>query len=104
MVTLILIVAFLMGLTFGSLVATNATRMKTAHDRKRIGDGISVCDHCGERLSWHDTIAVFSYFRLRGRCRHCDEQIPPWTLWAELGGGVLFVVGTWLTGQLGWWG
>lgn len=88
-----LILAFIMGASFGSLVATNASRMK---DRERIGDGISLCDHCGHRLALLDTIPILSFIVLRGRCRHCGQPIPRSTLWAELLGGVAFVVALWL--------
>lgn len=104
MTTVVLIVAFFMGLTFGRMVATNAGRMKTEADRQRIGDGIAACDHCGHRWGWRDTIPLVSYLWLRGRCRYCQHPIGARMIWLELAGGVLFVIGTWLMGQLGWWG
>jgi leader peptidase (prepilin peptidase)/N-methyltransferase len=50
----------------------------------------SHCAACGRRLSARDLIPVFSYLRLRGRCRYCQAPIPRRILWVEIGTGVLF--------------
>jgi leader peptidase (prepilin peptidase)/N-methyltransferase len=35
----------------------------------------SHCPHCKEFIAWYDNIPFLSYILLRGRCRHCREQI-----------------------------
>ncbi len=37
----------------------------------------SFCPGCETRIRWHDNIPIISYFRLRGRCAVCREEIPP---------------------------
>lgn len=50
----------------------------------------SRCASCHHRLSAWDLIPVFSYLRLRGRCRYCQAFIPSRLLWVEIGTGLLF--------------
>jgi leader peptidase (prepilin peptidase) / N-methyltransferase len=35
----------------------------------------SFCPECGVPISWYDNVPLFSYFRLRGRCRACSQTI-----------------------------
>lgn len=36
----------------------------------------SHCPRCKSLIAWYDNIPVFSWLRLRGRCRHCAVPIP----------------------------
>ncbi len=55
----------------------------------------SHCVSCHHRLAIKDLIPVFSYLRLRGRCRYCQVAIPKRMLWVEVGTGVLFAFLYW---------
>jgi leader peptidase (prepilin peptidase)/N-methyltransferase len=35
----------------------------------------SSCGSCGTEILWRDNVPLLSYALLRGRCRHCDDQI-----------------------------
>ncbi len=37
----------------------------------------SFCPNCHNRIAWYDNIPVFSFLRLRGRCRNCWQPIAP---------------------------
>ncbi len=47
----------------------------------RLPEGISLikppshCPVCGEKIRWFDNIPIFSYIRLRGKCRDCGSEI-----------------------------
>lgn len=54
--------------------------------------GRSFCPRCGASLSWYDTIPVFGWVMLRGRCRHCGDKISlRYPLMEVLGGSVILV-------------
>jgi prepilin signal peptidase PulO-like enzyme (type II secretory pathway) len=53
--------------------------------------GRSRCASCGHQLRWYDLIPIFSYFRLGGKCRDCDEPIPASHPVIEVITGSLFV-------------
>jgi leader peptidase (prepilin peptidase)/N-methyltransferase len=62
------------------------------------------CPACQRRLAAKDLIPVFSYLRLRGRCRYCRAPIPRRLLGMEIGIGALFPLLYWhygLTAELG---
>ena len=44
----------------------------------------SCCPHCGKNLCTYDMIPIFSYLLLRGKCRHCQQQISLLYLTAEV--------------------
>lgn len=50
----------------------------------------SHCEACQHRLGFKDLIPIFSYLRLRGRCRYCQAAISGKLLWVELAAGVIF--------------
>ncbi len=50
----------------------------------------SHCDSCQKRVPIKDLIPIYSYLRLRGRCRYCQSPIPRRVLWVEIGTGAYF--------------
>ncbi|WP_179293227.1 prepilin peptidase [Staphylococcus intermedius] len=51
----------------------------------------SKCETCHQELNLIDLIPIFSFCRLKGRCRHCQHQIPLSLLVGEVLGGLLMV-------------
>jgi len=49
-----------------------------------LNPGGSRCPACKTKLGWLDTIPVFSYLLLKGRCRHCEGVIGPQYMLVEL--------------------
>ena len=87
---------FLLGSICGSFFALCADRLPR---RSSIVAPPSQCNHCQQPLLKRDLIPLFSFFRLRGRCRHCQETISPLTLISELLTASLFA----LLYQLNYW-
>ncbi|MFC2045083.1 prepilin peptidase [Chloroflexota bacterium] len=91
-----LIVIFgLLGIVIGSF-------LNVCIDRLPAGRSLvyppSHCDACQKKLSPKDLIPVFSYIRLRGRCRYCRVSIPRRIVWIEIASGLLFSLAYWLYG------
>ncbi len=86
---LIYLFIFLLGASFGSFL--NAWIWRT-RGKKSIMKGRSKCTNCGAEIAWHDNIPVFSYFFLRGRCRHCNKRISIQYPLVELVIGLLFLI------------
>ncbi|MHB8085537.1 MAG: prepilin peptidase [Dehalococcoidia bacterium] len=80
---------FLMGISFGSFFNVVADRVP---QRKSIVSPPSHCFQCGHPLESRDLIPVFSYIRLKGRCRYCGAGIPLRSMLVELTTGILFVM------------
>ncbi len=55
----------------------------------------SHCEACRHRLGLTDLIPIFSYLRLRGRCRYCSTRVPSKLLWVELATGLIFALLFW---------
>jgi leader peptidase (prepilin peptidase)/N-methyltransferase len=55
----------------------------------------SHCADCQHKLAARDLIPLFSYLRLRGRCRYCQASIPRRLFWVELATGVVFALLAW---------
>jgi prepilin signal peptidase PulO-like enzyme (type II secretory pathway) len=55
----------------------------------------SHCEACQHKLSAKDLIPVFSYLRLRGRCRYCQASLPRRMFWVELATAVIFALLCW---------
>jgi len=67
------VVVFAPALAVGSFLNVVAARVPL---RRSIVRPPSACMSCNEEIAWHDNVPLVSYFLLRGRCRHCDAQIP----------------------------
>ncbi len=66
-----LLLAALLGLAVGSLIATLALRWP----RGETLAGRSRCDSCGAKLAARDLVPLLSFALLRGRCRACGARI-----------------------------
>jgi len=97
-----LIILFaILGLAVGSFLNVCIDRLPA---NKSIVFPPSHCEACQHRLSAKDLIPVFSYLRLRGRCRYCQAAIPRRVFWVELATGLIFALLYWhfgLSAQLG---
>jgi leader peptidase (prepilin peptidase)/N-methyltransferase len=82
----------LLGLAVGSFLNVCIDRLP---ENESIVSPPSHCSVCQHRLSLKDLIPVFSYLRLRGRCRHCQASIPRKLLWVELATGLIFALLYW---------
>jgi leader peptidase (prepilin peptidase)/N-methyltransferase len=78
----------LLGLVFGSFIATVAVRWPAGRSATR---GRSACDGCGKGLRAHELVPVLSFLVQRGRCRGCGAGIAPGHLVTELAGGAVGV-------------
>jgi leader peptidase (prepilin peptidase)/N-methyltransferase len=78
--------AVLVGLALGSFLNVVITRLP---EGEPVWAGRSRCPHCRRPLSWCDNIPLFSYVRLRGRCRACGAAIPWRYPLVELTGGLM---------------
>jgi len=87
---------------FGTLVGSF---LNVLIDRPARGEtvvwGGSYCESCHHKLACYDLIPLFSYLRLRGRCRYCHSPIPFWLPVVELTTGLTFVLITYLFFPLG---
>jgi leader peptidase (prepilin peptidase)/N-methyltransferase len=72
-VTLILAVWFFaFGASLGSFLNVVAWRLPRGNTVR----GSSECPSCKQRIRLRDNIPVVSFFKLKGKCRNCDFQIP----------------------------
>jgi len=88
-VTLGVILAFLLGLIFGSFGTVAAHRIPR---RETIVTGRSKCPNCGRQIKAHENVPVVSYLVLRGRCPGCGTRISLRYPLTELATGVLFAL------------
>lgn len=72
MTALIILIALVYGLLFGSFL--NAWAWRLAHEES-IAKGRSHCTSCGAPIRARDNIPVVSWLLLRGRCRDCAAPI-----------------------------
>jgi len=82
----------LLGLAVGSFLNVCIDRLP---QNKSIAYPPSHCEACQHKLTAKDLIPVFSYLRLRGRCRYCQTSIPRKLMWVELATGVIFALLYW---------
>ncbi|MGH2775899.1 MAG: prepilin peptidase [Actinomycetota bacterium] len=87
--TLGVILAFLLGLIFGSFGTVAAHRIPR---RETIVTGRSKCPNCGRQIKAHENVPVVSYLVLRGRCPGCGARISLRYPLTELATGVLFAL------------
>jgi leader peptidase (prepilin peptidase)/N-methyltransferase len=99
---IVLIILFaILGLVVGSFLNVCIDRLP---QNKSIAYPPSHCDACQHKLAVKDLIPVFSYLRLRGRCRYCQTSIPRKLMWVELATAVIFALLYWhygLSAELG---
>ena len=82
----------LLGLAVGSFLNVCIDRLPA---NKSIVLPPSHCEACQHKLSPEDLIPLFSYLRLRGRCRYCQAAIPRRLFWVELAAGTVFALLFW---------
>jgi len=82
----------LLGLAVGSFLNVCIDRLPR---NKSIVNPPSHCEACQQKLAVKDNIPVFSYLRLRGRCRYCQAAIPRRIFWVELATGLIFALLYW---------
>jgi leader peptidase (prepilin peptidase)/N-methyltransferase len=91
----------ILGLVVGSFLNVCIDRLP---QNKSIAYPPSHCEACQHKLAVKDLIPVFSYLRLRGRCRYCQTSIPRKLMWVELATAVIFALLYWhygLSAELG---
>jgi leader peptidase (prepilin peptidase)/N-methyltransferase len=92
-VEILLIVIFaILGLAIGSFLNVCIDRLPR---NESIVNPPSHCDVCQHKLAIKDNIPVFSYLRLRGRCRYCQAHIPQRIFWVELATALIFALLCW---------
>jgi len=92
-VEILLIFLFaLLGLAVGSFLNVCIDRLPR---NESIVNPPSHCPVCQHKLAVKDLIPVFSYLRLRGRCRYCQAAIPRRLFWVELATGLIFAFLYW---------
>ncbi|MGN0161705.1 MAG: prepilin peptidase [Lachnospiraceae bacterium] len=82
---LIYFIWFMMGATVFSFLNVVIYRLP---EHKNLVKGRSMCRKCGHDLNVWDTIPVFSWIFLGGKCRYCKEKISLRYLMVELMGGI----------------
>jgi len=101
-VEILLIFLFaLLGLVVGSFLNVCIDRLPR---NESIVNPPSHCAVCQHKLAVKDLIPLFSYLRLRGRCRYCQAAIPRKLFWVELATGLIFALLYWhygLSAELG---
>jgi leader peptidase (prepilin peptidase)/N-methyltransferase len=92
-VEILLIVLFaILGLAVGSFLNVCIDRLP---QNKSIVLPPSHCEACQHKLAAKDLIPVFSYIRLRGRCRYCQASIARRVFWVELATALIFALLYW---------
>jgi leader peptidase (prepilin peptidase)/N-methyltransferase len=82
----------LLGLAIGSFLNVCIDRLP---QNKSIVLPPSHCEACQHKLAAKDNIPMFSYLRLRGRCRYCQASIPRRIFWVELATSLIFALLCW---------
>ena len=92
METVLIVIFAVLGLAVGSFLNVCIDRLP---QNKSIVFPPSHCEACQHKLAAKDLIPVFSYLRLRGRCRYCQASIPRRVFWVELATGLIFAFLYW---------
>jgi leader peptidase (prepilin peptidase)/N-methyltransferase len=61
-------------------------------DRLRVKSfwgGRSECLTCAKKLSWYETVPIFSFLFQKGRCKGCKSRLSQMYLWSEIISGLL---------------
>ena len=82
----------ILGLAIGSFLNVCIDRLP---QNKSIVMPPSHCEACQHKLAAKDLIPLFSYLRLRGRCRYCQASVPRRLFWVELATGLIFALLRW---------
>jgi len=81
----IVVVAFLFGVMFGSFLNVVITRVPAGESVVRPA---SRCPSCRTPIAVRDNLPIVSWLALRGRCRYCGWRIPVRYPFVELGCGL----------------
>lgn len=85
---------FIFGAMWGSFANVCIYRMPPTDEhpegRSVVTPG-SHCTQCDKPIAWYDNIPVFSFFLLRGKCRHCKATFSARYLLVEIATALLFV-------------
>ncbi|MDP2919324.1 MAG: prepilin peptidase [Dehalococcoidia bacterium] len=87
MTVMLIVILGLLGLAVGSFLNVCIDRLPA---KKSLAYPPSHCNSCGHVLSVKDLVPVFSYLRLRGKCRYCGARIPVRVPLVESAAGLLF--------------
>jgi leader peptidase (prepilin peptidase)/N-methyltransferase len=90
--TALIVVFAILGLAIGSFLNVCIDRLP---QHKSIAFPPSHCESCRHKLTAKDLIPIFSYLRLRGRCRYCQASLPRRIFWVELATGITFALLAW---------
>ncbi len=93
--TMILILAFILGITLGSFL--NVLIYRLPRDISIVHPG-SHCPQCKYPVKPYDNIPILSYLILRGKCRHCGTRISPRYMLVEILAGLLAVLSIYFFG------
>lgn len=83
-----LVFFFVLGAIVASFVHVVVLRL---HTGRSILTGRSVCDSCGEPLSWYHLIPIISFVHLFGRCGMCGSKIGISHVFVEIVFALLFL-------------
>ncbi len=83
-----LIFSFILGTIIGSFLNVVALRYNTGMTLK----GRSKCFSCGNSLSWHELIPVFSFIFQMGACKNCKSKISWQYPLVEIISGAIFLM------------
>jgi leader peptidase (prepilin peptidase)/N-methyltransferase len=81
------LIAFVIGLLFGSFLNVCISRLPR---KESIVRPRSRCPRCGAPIRWYDNIPFLSWLLLRGRCRDCKQSISWRYPLVELSVGIWF--------------
>ena len=96
-------VAALLGWPWGSFLNTAVDRAPLAGKpatESLLHPSRSRCRGCATVLPWYDLVPIWSWLRLRGRCRTCVARIGARTLALECATPALFAGYAWLLAQV----
>lgn len=85
---------FLLGLIFGSFLTSFTDRIMHGESLPK---GRSRCPKCKKQIVWYDNIPLFSYLRLKGKCRNCKKPISFRYPLIEFATGLIFAILGWFT-------